>query len=234
MPSAADLVIPSQARRVGGLAELADAPFRAGINALVWPRALAGDFAEVVAALGPGEGVEPLDEARLAALGLSPSGRRAAGIMIADLQALRTHGLAPELNCIHAYPRDPDEVVPTDVYSFHVDSAPVEAATWLCTYHGAPSEGLANAEARRKSDEPAIRAALLSAYGGRDDADFAAWLHEHGYDHHYAPAPSARPWTFGTGHLWRIAVDWPDSPVPPCIHRAPAQAAGEARLLLIS
>jgi hypothetical protein len=75
----------------------------------------------------------------------------------------------------------------------------------------------------------------LRAYGGADDADFAAYLREHHYDLHYAPRPGAEPYTFGTGNLWRIAIALPDSPVLPCIHRAPLTLAGDpARLLLIS
>ena len=36
-------------------------------------------------------------------------------------------------------------------------------------------------------------------------------------------------------HLWRIAVDYPGSPVPPCVHRAPETRPGRPpRLLLIS
>ncbi len=41
--------------------------------------------------------------------------------------------------------------------------------------------------------------------------------------------------SFGLGNLWRIAVDYPGSPVPPCIHRAPITRPGRPpRLLLIS
>ena len=43
---------------------------------------------------------------------------------------------------------------------------------------------------------------------------------------HYAPLPHARSFSFGKGNLWRIAVDYPGSPVPPCIHRAPATLLG--------
>jgi hypothetical protein len=226
----------SQVRSVGCFASLRDARLAYGINALCWPRDLAGDFGEVVAALGPGEGLVPLDESRLQALALSPAGQVARAVMLADLRLLRDHGLAPELNCIYAYPRDEDPVVfPTDVYSWHADSAPIETATWLCTYHGAPSEGLPNAQARRQADDPAIRAELWRAYGGQDEAEFTAFLREHAYDLHYAASPDAQPWSFGVGHLWRIAVDWPGNPVPPCIHRAPPQPADPSpRLLLIS
>ena len=140
------------------------------------------------------------------------------------------------LNCIHGYPRDEQPgPVPTDVFSFHADSAPVEADTWLCTYHGAPSEGLRNDEAQRRVDVPETRAALLKLFGGKDDNDFRAWLNENCYDLHYAPVPSAQPFSFGVGHLWRIAVDWPGSPVPPCLHRAPETFPGQPpRLLLIN
>ena len=124
--------------------------------------------------------------------------------------------------------------MPTDVLSYHADSAPVEASTWLCTYFGAPSEGIGNEDCVRRCDLPETRAALLREYGGADDAGFAEFLNEHCYDLHYAPRPGAQPYSFGHFHLWRIAVAWPGSPVLPCVHRAPAQALGEPRLLLIS
>ncbi|MDI1321042.1 MAG: hypothetical protein PSW75_12745 [bacterium] len=221
---------------VGGFAELVATPFAGGVNALCWPRALPGDFGEVVEKLGAGEGIMPLDEARLNALALSAAGRTARDILLADLHLLRAHGLAPELNCIHAYPRDDaTAVVPTDVYSFHADSAPIEAATWLCTYFGAASEGLRNEQAQQRVDVPATRAELLKEYGGIDDAGFAEFLNDNCYDLHYAPLPDAQPYSFGVGHLWRIAVDWRGSPVPPCVHRAPATFPGQSpRLLLIS
>jgi len=223
-------------KTVGSFAELAATPFADGVNALCWPRTLPGDFGEVVARLGAGEGIMPLDESRLGVLALSAAGRTARDTLLADLELLRELGLAPELNCIHGYPRDDAAAaVPTDVYSFHADSAPIEAATWLCTYHGPASEGLRNEEAQRRVDVPATRAALLAEYGGADDAGFGEFLHEHCYDLHYAPLPHARPFSFGLGHLWRIAVDWLDSPVPPCLHRAPATLPGQPpRLLLIS
>lgn len=211
-------------------------PFANGVNALCWERTLSGDFAEVVALLGPGEGIVALDEARLLALPVSAAGRVAIDRMIADLRLLREQDLDPVLNCIHAYPRDEEAgPVATDVFSFHADSAPVPADTWLCTYHGAPSEGLRNEEAQRRVDLPATRAELLRRFGGTDDAGFRAYLNENCYDLHYAPAPLARPYSFGVGNLWRIATDHPGSPVPPCIHRAPATPPGSPpRLLLIS
>ena len=111
----------------------------------------------------------------------------------------------------------------------------MEADTWLCTYHGPASEGLRNEEALRRVDLSETRAELLRHFGGQDDDDFRAWLNENCYDLHYAPVAHAQPYSFGVGHLWRIAVDWPGSPVPPCIHRAPATLPGQPpRLLLIS
>ena len=169
-------------------------------------------------------------------LPVSPAGRIAIDFMLADLRRLRDHDRDPVLNRIDGYPRDEDPgPVATDVMSFHADSAPVEADTWLCTYHGACSEGLRNDEALRKVDLPELRAALLAEFGGDDDADFAEYLSELHYDLHYAAAPGAQPFPFGIGHLWRIAVDWPGSPVPPCVHRAPDTLPGDPpRLLLIS
>lgn len=223
-------------RAVGSFAELAAASFTDGVNALCWPRTLPGDFGEVVARLGDGEGVVSLDESRLQALALTPAGRAARDFMLADLALLRAHDLTPELNCIHGYTRDDARAaVPTDVYSFHADSATVESATWLCTYHGPASEGLRNEDALRRVEDPATRAALLGEYGGADDAGFREFLRDQHYDLHYAPLPDARPYAFGLGYLWRIAVDWPGSAVPPCIHRAPPTGPGDPpRLLLIS
>jgi hypothetical protein len=189
----------------------------------------------VVARLPAGQGIVPLTDEELAALPLSPAGRLAAEAMLADQRLLRAHDLAPSLNLIHDCQPDPAAgPVPTDVTSFHVDSAPVEVDTWLCTYLGACSEGLANEDALLKVAITEIRELLLREYGGADDEGFAEFLHEHSYDSHYAPRPGAQPYAFGRFALWRIATRWPGSPVPPCVHRAPVNRPGEPRLLLIS
>ncbi len=222
-------------RQVRSFEELRATRFADGINALCWERTLPGDFTEVIAKLGPSEGIVPLEDERIRALDLTPAGRLAAEAMLADQQLLRDHDLAPSLNCVYDCVRGPDaSTVPTDVTSFHVDSAPVEVDTWLCTYHGACIEGLRNEDALLKVSIPEIRTALLKEYGGKDDADFAEYLHEHSYDSHYAPKPGTAPYPFGTFALWRIATRWPGCPVPPCIHRAPENHPGSPRLLLIS
>jgi hypothetical protein len=223
-------------RRVHTFHELLTTPFADGVNALCWERALPGDFGEVVGLLGEGEGIEALDEVRLVSLPASAAGRVAIEVLLEDLRRLREQERDPALNCIHGYPRDEEPgPVPTDVFSFHADSAPVEADTWLCTYHGPASEGLRNEEARRRVDVPETRAELLRGFGGEDGREFREYLHELCYDLHYAPIGKARPFSFGLGHLWRIAVDWPGSAVPPCIHRAPETLSGDGpRLLLIS
>ena len=220
---------------VNSFQELVATPFGDGVNALCWPRQLPGDFGEVVERLGVGEGILTLDDARLASLPVSAAGRVAIDLLLEDQRLLREHDRVPVLNCIHSYPRDEaSEPVPTDVFSFHADSAPVEADTWLCTYHGPASEGLRNDEAQRRVDIPETRAALLKIFGGEDNADFREYLNDNCYDLHYAALAQARPFSFGLGHLWRIAVDHPGSPVPPCIHRAPETLPGQPpRLLLI-
>lgn len=228
----------ARVRTVRSFHALRTTPFADGVNALCWPRPLPGDFAAVVALLGDGGG-EPLvtlDEADLLALAAHAAARVALDHLLADLRLLRAHALDPALNCIHGYARDETPgPVATDVFSFHADRAPIAADTWLCTYHGPATEGLRNEEAQRRIDHPPTRAALLQTYGGADDAGFRAHLAEHSYDLHYAPLPGARPYDFGLGNLWRIAVESPGSPVPPCIHRAPATRPGQPpRLLLIS
>jgi hypothetical protein len=223
-------------KAVKSFLELATTPFAGGFNALFWPRTLPGDFNEVVELLAVHGGITTLDAARLTTLSVSAAGRVAIDIMLEDLRLLQEHDLDPVLNCIQDYPRDDQPgPVPTDVFSFHVDRAPVQTDTWLCTYHGPPSEGLRNDEAQRRVDIPATRAELLRRYGGKDDEHFREYLSENCYDLHYAPVAEAQPFSFGVGNLWRIAVDWPGSPVPPCIHRAPETGPGALpRLLLIS
>jgi hypothetical protein len=228
----------SRIKVVHSFDELVATRFVNGVNALCWPRTLEGDFDGVVQRLGTekGEGIVALEEERLRSLDLSAAGRMAVEQMLTDLLRLQHLDREPVLNCIYGYPRDEESgPVATDVFSFHADSAPVEADTWLCTYHGPPSEGLRNEEAIKRVDIPETRAELLKVFGGEDDGDFAEWLSEHCYNLHYALPPNARPFSFGHGNLWRIAVDWPGSAVPPCVHRAPEHSASELpRLLLIS
>ena len=210
-------------------------PLRDGVNAVCWPRTLEGDFAEVAQLLAPPSGLTSVDAGMLRSLCLSPAGRVAANAMLEDLRTLDALGFQPELNCVASYEED-DRGLPisTDVMSFHVDRSPVEIETWVCTYWGKSSEGLDNGEATRLIDTPHIRAALLQQHGGNDDDTFDAFLREGSFDLHYGAMDGAQPFLFGTGHLWRIAVEWPGSPVPPCIHRAPRTQAGDApRLLLL-
>ncbi|HEY2802234.1 MAG TPA: type I restriction enzyme endonuclease domain-containing protein [Chthoniobacterales bacterium] len=223
-------------KTVHSFEELVATPFAHGVSAFCWSRTLPGDFDEVVEKLGAGEGVMTIEDHQLLQLALSPAGRMAANGLREDLRRLREEERDPVVNCIHEYRRDEEPgPVRTDLFSFHVDSAPVEADTWLCTYFGPASEGLRNEDARRKVDIPEIREQLREYLGAEADDDaFRAALHEHYYDLHYAAVEGARPYSFGVGQLWRIAVEWPGSPVPPCIHRAPATAPGEPpRLLLI-
>jgi hypothetical protein len=221
---------------VHSFAELVGTPFADGINALCWPRALAGDFGEVVRQLAAGPGITTLADSDIENLPVSAAGRVAIAQLLEDQRLLRAHGLDPVLDCVNGYlDHDDQGHVRTDVCSFHVDSATAEADTWLCTYFGPTSEGLRNDEARRRVDMPETRAQLLALFGGADDADFAEYLNEHCYDLHYAPLAQARPFSFGLGNLWRIATAYPGSPVPPCIHRAPDPIPGmPPRLLLIS
>jgi hypothetical protein len=224
-------------RSVQSFEELATTPFSGNINAMCWSRSLPGDFAEIIACLGANQ--EPmitLDPVMLRALPVSAAGHRARECMLADFHLLSARNLAPVLNCIYAYPRDerPGPIA-TDVFSFHVDSAPCETATWLCTYHGRASEGLCNEEAQRLIDIPATRAALLAMYGGADDAGFQDFLTDNAYNLHYAVVPNGRPYSYGVGNLWRIATTYPGCSVPPSIHRAPPTNPGDSpRLLLIS
>lgn len=216
--------------------ELLTTPFADGINAICWNRTLAGNFAEVMQHVSGSDPITLIDDAALRALPVSCAGRIAVDTLLEDQHLLRRQNLDPQLNAIWAYERDETSgPVPTDVLSFHVDSSPIETDTWLCTYHGAPSEGLRNDQAQRRVETPETRSALLEIYGGDEDAGFLEFLSDHCYDLHYAPLTNAQPFSFGVGNIWRIATQWPGSPVPPCIHRAPTTLPGDpVRLLLIS
>src|SRR5450432_2477872 len=127
---------------VGSFEELVNTPFGAGVNALCWARTLAGDFYEVVQGIAAVGNITTLDDATLRALDLSEHGRAAVETLLNDLKNLRSVGLSPVLDCIQKYPRDEEgEIVPTDVYSFHVDSATAQTDTYLCSYTEASSEG---------------------------------------------------------------------------------------------
>ncbi|MEO7598302.1 MAG: hypothetical protein ABIV50_05185 [Opitutus sp.] len=211
-------------------------PFRDGVNAAYWPRTLGGNFVEIVDRLAVSGGITTLEEHDLRGLSLSAAGRAALDVLMEDQARLRAHGLAPSLDCIADYSRsESDALVPTDVYSFHADSATVETDTYLCSYTEAASEGLRNEDARRYVDVPEVRTRLLKEFGGADNASFTEYLAEQCFNLHYEALPATRPYSFGLGNLWRIAVDYPNSLVPPCIHRAPQTTPGQRpRLLLIS
>ena len=78
---------------------------------------------------------------------------------------------------------------------------------------------------------PEIRAELKKLYGGADEG-FEEFLSEHFFDLHYHSKPEAKPVNLGVGHLWKLAVNHPESKVLPCIHRAPKENR-QRRLLLI-
>lgn len=221
---------------VDSFAELIATRFAGDINAICWRRRLSGDFREIVDQFATDDGVCAISDDALRALALSAAGSVAREVLLGDQALLRGLGLDPALDRITGYRTDTTSgPIHTDVHSFHVDRATSEADTYLCTYVGSPSEGLANEMAERRIDSAATRAQLLQIYGGSDDADFDAHLRERCFDLHYSPRPGAEPYSFGLGNLWRIAIAYPECPVLPCIHRAPLTPPGApARLLLIS
>lgn len=219
---------------------LAGVSFVGDVNAACLRRVIDGDFGEVARAFAPTAGIREIDVDELRAHRWSEAGARAVDAIVFDLERLDALGLDPVLNCIVDSPEDARGLpIAVDVMSFHADRAPVEVATWLCTYHGRPTEGLDNDDAVRAVDVADVRAALKALFvkggGSVDDDDaFTAFLEEESFDLHYRQRAQAELWSFGVGHLWRVAVAWPGALVPPCIHRAPRAAPGdEPRLLLI-
>jgi hypothetical protein len=222
---------PYHIQRVTNFRDLVSTPFQEEINAMCWTRQLIGDFAEIVKKVEGDEDITVLDEAALHELQLSEKGQWARNILLNDLKLLTAHGASPVLNVIKCYDRDDDyPFFPTDVYSFHVDRSPIPTDTFLCTYFGEPSEILPPSEAIQKIRIPEIRDALKKRYEGHDE-DFEAFLMDNFFDLHYEAKPNALPISLGLGHIWRLAIDHPESKVRPCVHRAPKETT--SRLLLI-
>ncbi len=223
----------NQIQYVTNFSDLVSTSFHGDINAICWTRNLVGDFAEIIEKVELNENIAELAEEELRDLHLSEHGQLARDILLNDLKLLKAHGAAPILNLIRCYDRDDaNPIFPTDVYSFHVDRSPVPSDTFLCTYYGEASEIVPNSQAIQKILVPEIRDELKKLY--HDAAEgFESFLIDHFFDLHYQIKPDAHPINLGLGHLWRLAVDHPESQVSPCLHRAPKEKAGETRLLLI-
>jgi hypothetical protein len=217
----------NQIQCVTNFQDFVSTPFTGEINAICWNRKLIGDFSEIVKKVALSGNITVVEQEDLCELQLSEQGQLAREILLNDLNQLKAHGASPILNVINHYDRDP-----TDVYSFHVDRSPIPTDTFLCTYYGEPSEILPNSQGKKKVLIPEIRDELKKLYHGADEG-FESFLSEHFFDLHYQAEPNARPISLGLGHLWRLAVDHPESQVPPCLHRAPKEKSGQNRLLLI-
>ncbi|MVT09438.1 hypothetical protein [Chitinophaga tropicalis] len=223
----------NQVHCVTNFQDLVSTPFNGKINAICWARELIGDFSEITKKVALSGNITVIELEELRELQLSEQGQLAREILLNDLKLLKAHGASPSLNVIKYYDRDDSyPFFPTDVYSFHVDRSPIPTATFLCTYYGEPSEILPNSQGEKKVLIPEIRAELRKLYHGTDEG-FESFLSEHFFDLHYQAKPDAHPISLGIGNLWKLAVDHPESKVPPCLHRAPKEKSGEYRLLMI-
>ena len=223
----------SQIGIVSTFSELVNTEFIGERNALCWHRNLEGYFKEIVDKLQIKENVTEVHPKDLLALQLSEKGNKAREIILNDILLLTDFGASPSLNLLKCYERDNEfDFISTDVYSYHVDRSPIPTATFLCTYHGQPSDIIANEQAEQKIQIPEIRKKLKQLHLGPSE-EFENFLQENYFDLHYQAKPHAAPVNLGLGHLWRLAVDHPEQQVLPCIHRAPIEKQGEYRLLLI-
>lgn len=223
----------TQILKVSTFEDLATTPFQGEKNAMCWERKLIGDFSEIVEKIECDGNMVEIDLEELQALNLSKEGNLAREIILNDFENLKNIGASPTLNLIKNYERDDSfPMFPTDVYSFHVDRSPIPSETFLCTYHGEPSDILPNNQGIQKVLVPEIRKELKKLYHGADEG-FEAFLTEYFFDLHYQALPTANPISLGKGNLWKLAIDHPDSQVLPCLHRAPMEKEGEFRLMVI-
>jgi hypothetical protein len=221
-----------QIQNVTNFQDLVSIPFKGNTNAMCWNRDLVGDFSEIVNKIELSGNMAVIEQEELHALDLTKQGQLARDILITDFNLLKANGASPTLNLIKHYERDDIyPYFPTDVYSFHVDRSPIPTNTFLCTYHGASSDILPNSQAEQKIHIPEIRHELKTLYDGPDDG-FETFLSEYFFDLHYRATVNSQPINLGLGHLWRLAVDHPESEVLPCVHRAPKEKDG-TRLLMI-
>jgi len=223
----------SQIEVVSSFSELISTHFHEAMNAICWHRNLIGDFKEIVSKLQPEDNITEIFPEDLLALQLSEEGSIARETILNDMQLLSDFGASPSLNLLTYYDRDEElDFISTDVYSYHVDRSPIGTDTFLCTYHGAASDIIANDQVEQKVLIPEIREKLRKLHDGPEE-EFEAFLKEYFFDLHYQPKPNAEPVNLEVGNLWRLAVDHRDQQALPCVHRAPVENDGECRLLLI-
>ena len=222
-----------QIKTVSDFNSLLKTEFAQENNAICWQRALPTGFDEIVSKLTLKEEITEISIEDLLSLKLSDEALDAREMMISDFTVLTNAGASPSLNLIRHYERDKEfDFISTDVYSYHVDRSPIKTDTYLCTYYGASSDILVNSDAIQLIKIPEVREKLRDLYIG-SDYGFQEFLQENCFDLHYKPIKNANPINLGNGHLWKIAIDYPEQHVSPCIHRAPLEKDDELRLLLI-
>ena len=174
-----------QVKMVNNFSDLINTKFQGLNNAICWHRNLTGDFQEIVSKLFLEENITEISIDDLLQLDLTTAGALAREIIINDIKQLTEFGALPSLNLLKQYERDDEfDFISTDVYSYHVDRSPIATDTFLCTYHGAASDILANEQATQKVLIPEIRAKLRTLFDG-PEAEFEAFLTEYFFDLHY-------------------------------------------------
>ncbi|MFZ0597874.1 MAG: DUF1826 domain-containing protein, partial [Flavobacterium sp.] len=181
----------SQIATVSTFSELVQTNFKGEMNALCWYRNLDGDFNEIVVQLSLKGNITEVYPEDLIALQLSEKGNTAREIILNDIKLLTDFGASPSLNLLKCYERDDEfDFISTDVYSFHVDRSPIATDTFLCTYHRASSDIIANSQAEQKILIPEIRTKLKELYEGPNE-EFESFLEENYFDLHYQLNPDA-------------------------------------------
>ena len=145
-------------QRVTNFTDLVATQLKGSTNVVCWERELIGDYNEIIQQCVSAENITVIEPELLRSIKLSDAGVLARNTILNDFELLSEYGAAPTLNIIKQYDRDVDEnIFPTDVYSFHIDRSPIPVDTFLCTYYGATTEILPNAQSIQKMLIPEIR-----------------------------------------------------------------------------
>jgi hypothetical protein len=184
---------------------------KGGVNCVLHPRKLSGDFNALARRLSAPLDLEKKAFAELSTAsfassvaGLTGAEKDAANAILSDMKRMKAEGMNPVLRVVGAGDYR-DESRYDRVHDFHVDGDTKEGGyKVLCCYTSPVTEGLRVEDAELRDD---------------------------GF---YAMKPGAEAFRFKPGDIWRQAVIGTGNDIFPFIHRAPPADQKTPRLMLIA